>query len=188
MSRLNMSRTPVREALNRLRAERLVIKMPTGGHVIATMSLDEAKELYSLREVLEGLVAREAAVNGCADQVDRMRVVIDQMTRLADYEDEIRRLGRVFHEALLEASGNQWASRILEQLRGQLDRYRFLAVGHSTERRQSAAAEHGRILRLVDERQADAAEATMREHVRASGRAMLQGLERQRTLEPAVGS
>src|SRR5690625_4542360 len=58
-----VSRTPLRHALYRLELEGLLIKHPNGRITVAPMSIEESREIFLVREVMEGLIAREATIN-----------------------------------------------------------------------------------------------------------------------------
>jgi DNA-binding GntR family transcriptional regulator len=175
VKQLGMSRTPVREALSMLLAEGLVVQLTTGGHVVAPTSAEEARQLYAVRAALEGLAARQAASNVDESQIQRMSDILEQMDRMAGFENEIRQLGHAFHTLVLTASGNEWLGRLLHQLRGNLDRYRVMAV-HSPSRRDTALQEHRRILDALMAGDPDSAEDAMRIHVWAGATAAVDAL------------
>ena len=73
---LQVSRTPLREALRLLLAEDLLDQLPTGGMVVRALSATEIEELYSVRAVLEGLMAAEAAARLDAAGEERLRSLV----------------------------------------------------------------------------------------------------------------
>ena len=78
---LGVSRTPVREAMRRLEQEGLVSFQPRRGARLMPTSLPEYLEWLSIREVLEGLAAREVAANGAADVADPGGLLPDRYSR-----------------------------------------------------------------------------------------------------------
>ena len=131
--RFGTSRTPVREALAKLERDRLVQVVPKKGAFVRTISADEIRELYQLREALEGLAVRLAAPR--VDREDlagfeaRFRAMKDQGKR-ATYV-EVRTLGEEFHSFLIKQAGNAKLQEALAQIRGRFIRGAESGAGHS---------------------------------------------------------
>ncbi len=83
-ARMGVSRTVVREVLRQLESEGLVGMIPHRGPVVRALSLDEARELYAIRAVLEGLAARIFATDASAAQVDRLLRTVEASRRHVD--------------------------------------------------------------------------------------------------------
>lgn len=175
---LEVSRTPLREALRMLSAEGLVEQQPTGGSIVAPLDLDQATELYEVRAVLEGLVARQAAERITDRQVDDLTRQVELMERLVDLEREVLRLGKDFHASLEDIAQNHHCSTLLHQLRGHINRYRALST-HKTGRTHAAVAEHRHILQTLLSRSPEEAETAMRSHVLSGAKTLYQALERE---------
>lgn len=165
----DVSRTPLREALRMLLADGLVQQLPTGGMVVAALDPGQMRDLYEVRAALEGVVARQACERLADADVTALETLVDQMSRLVDYPDEMLRLGNAFHARLLTVSGNGYAEQVLRLLRGHLRRYQALTATIDPRRRK-AYVEHSDILDALRERDGDLAEARMREHVLAAYR------------------
>lgn len=164
---LNISRTPLREAILRLEAEGFLRRRPDGGVVVAMLSLREVRELYVVRSVLEGLAAREATARLSEDDLARLDFLVDEMpgadSRPADLQ-RIAQAGREFHQIILRASGNQKCADLLRLLRDHIDRYRRLSLaipGHA----EAAAEKHAAVVRAFRRGDSDEAERIMRRHV-----------------------
>src|SRR5919106_5124985 len=84
---LDMSRTPVRDALRQLEAERLVEKAPSRGFVVPTMTIDDIVEIYEIREVLEGLAARRAAMRMGEAEIAALGETVERAERARDAGD-----------------------------------------------------------------------------------------------------
>ena len=166
---LAVSRTPLREALRMLLADGLVRQLPTGGVVVAPLDPEEMRDLYEVRSVLEGVVAREACDRLTDADLAELEALVDQMSRLVDYPAEMLRLGNAFHARLLSAAGNRYAEQMLRLLRGHLQRYQALTATIDPRRRE-AFGEHSGILEALRARDAGLAETRMREHVLAAYR------------------
>jgi len=164
---LAVSRTPLREALRMLLADGLVHQLPTGGMVVAPLDPQEMRHIYEVRSVLEGVVARQACEALTDAAVLDLERLVDQMSRLVDYPEEMLRLGNAFHARLLDLSGNRYAAQMLQLLRGHLSRYQALTATIDPRRRQ-ALGEHSGILDALRDRNAELVERRMRFHVLAA--------------------
>lgn len=165
---LAVSRTPVREALHMLQAEGLVDRLAMGGVVVASLNLRDAQELYAVRAVIEGQVAFEACQKVTDDDVEDLRRYLDQMRRLTDYEDELLRLGKAFHERVQAIAANHWCSTFMGQLRGHIDRYRPMTT-QNPQRRRDLIEEHTLILDALLSGDPELARSTMQRHVQTGG-------------------
>jgi DNA-binding GntR family transcriptional regulator len=167
----DVSRTPLREALYRLGMERLVVKQSTGRIVVTRLTISEAEEIYQVREVLEGLVAREAALKMTPVLLTRLEETMHLMEAAADssrYTDVIR-YGSEFHQVLYEPSGNETAIHFLDQLRSRIERYRRIGgYKHPDYTAKFPVDEHRHILSLIQNKDADGTEQAMRMHIRRS--------------------
>ena len=163
-ARLQVSRTPLREALRLLTADGLVRQLPTGGVVVAPLDPDDMRDLYEVRAAIEGVVARQACERLGEGDLAELEGLVGQMSRLVDYPDEMLRLGQAFHARLLARSGNEHAVQLLRVLGGHLDRYQALTASIDPRRRE-AYAEHRGILAALRERDPHLADTRMREHV-----------------------
>lgn len=166
---LAVSRTPLREALRMLLADGLVHQLPTGGMVVSPLDPQEMRHLYEVRSVLEGVVARQACEQLTETAVAELERIVDQMSRLVDYPEEMLRLGNAFHARLLDLSGNRYAAQMLQLLRGHLSRYQALTATIDP-RRRAAFGEHSGILDALHRRDAALVEQRMRDHVLAAYR------------------
>lgn len=168
---LEVSRTPLREALYRLEMERLVTKQSTGRIVVARLTFAEAEEIFRVREVLEGLIAREATVKMNQDQLDKLEETMSLMQAAADSNrnaDTIR-YGSDFHQLLYEPSQNATAISFLEQLRSRIERYRRIGgYKHPHYIAKLPVEEHRHIFDYVRKQDAEGAEQSMRKHIRRS--------------------
>lgn len=168
-----VSRTPIRDALRRLAAEGLVEPAPGRGMVVTRLSLDDAEELYEVREALEARAARLAAERGGGDLPGTLNALIKAFgAALKDGDTErLLALDAEFHAAIASAGRNARLQRLIEQLRAQTHaaRVRTLRV---RGRAQRTFRELARLAGAIRTRDASRAEAAMREHL-ASVRADL---------------
>lgn len=164
---LQVSRTPVREALRRLSDEGLAHKIAHHGTAVSPMSLEDILALYVVRENLEGLAARLAAKNTPPGLVPALQKVQAQMEELVDSGDPaaLSRLNITFHRLIREAAGNQYLDRFLgqaEQTVRRLAPTTFAAPGRAS----TGCAEHAEIIRAIEAGDPDAAEEAGKRHMR----------------------
>lgn len=116
---LNVSRTPVREALGQLANEGYLINIPRKGFTVNELSRKKAEELYTIIGVLEGLAAVQAAPRLTEDQIAEMTDLAEQMEEAIKKEDyhEYYVLQSRFHDIFVEASGNAELERIVNQIK-----------------------------------------------------------------------
>jgi len=175
---LDVSPTPVREALARLESDGLVIKEPLRGYSIAPLlDRDAFEELYEVRLLLEPHVARRAGERSNAQLVRNLQRVIDEMQATMDAlggETEARTYREYrrfafqdaeFHELLTLAAGNQLLRDTLARLRSHLHLYRLY---YSSGIGEDTITEHQRILDAIKRRDPDQAAAAMVAHIEKS--------------------
>jgi DNA-binding GntR family transcriptional regulator len=164
---LQVSRTPLREALRLLLAEDLLDQLPTGGMVVRALSADEIDELYTVRATLEGLLAAEAARRVDDADAHRLEALVDRNARLVELPTDAMDAGHDFHLAVADVADHVWASRLHAQVDGQMARYRAF-TNHTQARRTAALAEHRAILEALVARDPERAEQLARAHVLAA--------------------
>ncbi|WP_438315820.1 GntR family transcriptional regulator [Sporosarcina sp. FA9] len=167
-AQLNVSRTPLRQALYRLELEGLIIKQANGRMHVAPITLVEAEEVYKVREVIEGLLAREATLNMTDEKLHQLEDVLVLM-KLAAEQGRIEHTimyGSEFHSKLYALSSNQTAKRLMEQLDGQIERYRRISGYKNPEYSPILPVhEHEEIMKFIRKRNADMVEKEMRKHI-----------------------
>jgi DNA-binding GntR family transcriptional regulator len=166
---LGVSRTPVREALQRLQ-ERGMLTVGAGRSlVVAELSKQQVLELYAMREILEGSAARFAAQHANEAEIDILHRLLDEFDKHRDDPRLLVSLNRRFHGAVCEAAHNRY---LIQTLDGMHD---ALALLHSNtfrvpNRTSESDAEHRRIVLAIERRNPDAAETAARDHVRQAQR------------------
>ena len=172
---LEVSRTPVREALRRLTAEGLAVRAPNQGVQVAPMAIEDILAVYAVRENLEGLAARLAAQRGGDELAASLRdaQVRFEAAGAAGDVDKMIPLNLEFHRILRQATGNQYLERFLTLVEHAVGR--FGATTFETPgRRAETVREHGRIVDAIAERRADDAEKLAMEHMRRARDARIQ--------------
>lgn len=158
-----VSRTPVREALRRLESQGVVTHEARKGAVVASLDYNQLGELYTVREVMEGLAARLAARHASAAEVQLLRDMIARDRQETD-PGKLAQANKRFHRQLHLASHNRVLSRTLDPVR------RSLALLSGTtftasERPKQSNDEHEVIVNAIEARDEDAAEAAARAHI-----------------------
>lgn len=174
-----VSRTPVREALKQLQTEGLVEIRPRVGTFVTSPSRREITELFEIKELLEGAAARLLAQRGNVPEVEQLRDNVDQADRAVRRDDRLRyaELVHEFHDLLIQGADNQKLEAHYRTLMNQLAYARLVQTSLARPGRAlESDQEHHRVLELILEKDGDSAERLMRQHVRASRRAVLEGL------------
>jgi DNA-binding GntR family transcriptional regulator len=153
---LGVSRNPVREALHVLAADGFVELIPRKGAVVASVSDDEAEDLFDVRSALEELSARLAARRCTPELVAELEEVLDRGDEVmaAGEIDELPELNSRFHALLAQASGNAMLTSMVLQVR---DRMQLVYSARVDVRAEQSWEEHRRILAAIragDERRA----------------------------------
>lgn len=177
--RLNVSRTPLREAIKRLETEGLVKIIPNKGATVLKSSPEEIEEMYFIAGGLEGLAAYLAFDNLSEADIDRMRgieLTLEDQECQDDYEGWVK-LNREFHNVFSSACKKSLLIDLLNQRTGHLARYWYLACT-SPGMMDSCIFAHKNILKAFSERDAEAARKAVEEHLFQVGRLMRRHLGR----------
>ena len=148
ITQLNMSRTPVREAINRLAAEGFLQVVPYKGVFIASKTRDEVVSILLVRATLEGMAARLATPNFVPEDFNKMRKMFTPFvgSTLEERRYDFSKANIEFHEFILDRSN---CCALIDTARGLFDQMRLVPFRTSAfiPRLQSALAQH---LELVD--------------------------------------
>jgi DNA-binding GntR family transcriptional regulator len=161
---LGVSRTPVREALQRLQQRGILILGSGRGLVVAQLNHEQVVELYAMREILEGSAARFAAMHATSAEIATLYQLQEQL-RTAVSDDMLHiTLNRRFHQAIYEAAHNRYLLQTLESLNDS-----FALLRSSTfrlpHRTRNSDEERRRIIAAIEKRDPDLAEKEAREHI-----------------------
>ncbi len=169
--KLGISQTPIREALSRLEAEKLVIKVPNVGshHASAQMTPAEVSDLYVLRQLIEPYAAARAAESMNDETLRQLSAMEEEMDRIqAETGVAYARFAEadaMLHSLVATGSGNHLIAETIERLHMHLHIFRFL---FNTNAPQEAAQEHAEIIHALLARDPAAAETAMRVHLERS--------------------
>lgn len=184
--RLGMSRTPIREALQRLEYEGLVVNDRRRGWFVYSLSLDDIRQIFDIKIELEGLAARLAAQQVTEEQSTRLRSALDGIARVTqDHDlDAWHVADQAFHRILFEAAGNDRLQQIILGLNSQMHRIR---AGHLAleGRMDRSLEEHRALTEAILSGDGQAAEEAMHTHLQDLRDSVVNVLER--LVFPLVG-
>ncbi|MCK0167220.1 GntR family transcriptional regulator [Jannaschia sp. S6380] len=171
---MGLSRTPVREAIKRLEQDGLIRHAPHKGAVVRALDPQSMNELYLVREVLEGTAAGLAAQHASTAEITALEELL--ATQPPEGQDdggaEAARRNAIFHDAIGHAAHNRHLLHAMDGLSGAM-----ALLGPTTlsmpGRIPVAMEEHAAILHAISARDAGAADAAARAHIRAAHRARL---------------
>ncbi|WP_130835355.1 GntR family transcriptional regulator [[Erwinia] mediterraneensis] len=163
---LGVSRTSIREALRKLEAEKLVHIVPHKGPMVAMISLQEAKELYALRGVLEGFAAYEFARNGSDSAIARFAQGAQALRDAAERgnQNDVLQAKTALYDIMLDNCGNHLVKEILTSLHSRVNLLRATSL-MEPQRMPSSLAEIDQLSLALQRRDAQAAQQTASLHV-----------------------
>ncbi|MEM1314185.1 MAG: GntR family transcriptional regulator [Pseudomonadota bacterium] len=162
--RFGVSRTPIREALGRLETQGVVAHDGRRGLVVASLDHNQLGELYEVRMVVEGLAARLAARHAAREEQSILRGLVEESRALTSDGEGLRDNNRRFHRQIHLASHNRFLNNMLEGIR----RTMALLTGASLSdpiRVAETIEEHDAIVKAIEARDEDAADAAARDHI-----------------------
>jgi len=165
--RLEVSRTPVREALKRLESEGLAVFSQPRGMTVTELSAGQVLELYAMREILEGAAARFAAEHASVLEIESLKHLVAQHPTIRTAEEAYVNNRRI-DEAIASAAHNVYLLKALNVLQ---DAVSLLGATTYTVpgRIKLGLGEIGNVVKAIANRDPDEAEAAARTHVRAAG-------------------
>ncbi|MFZ6690386.1 phosphonate utilization associated transcriptional regulator [Undibacterium sp. SXout20W] len=163
---LGVSRGPVREAFRSLEENGLVRQEKNCGVYVRQISIEEADEIYEIREALDELVGRKLAKTITQTQLKELRSMVDKMEKLAEKKNvsSYSLLNLEFHDVLVKMTGNEKLLNTYRRLVKELNLYRRNALEQQGTLPISIH-EHREIVELIAAGNVDAAGNMMRQHV-----------------------
>jgi DNA-binding GntR family transcriptional regulator len=161
---LQLGRTPIREALQRLALERLVTSVPNRGWFVTDVNVVDLARVAELRVELEGYAARLAAERAGPDDLAALDRLREEVADMGDVEsDLVMQLDQRVHRAVWRASRNRFLEDACEQQFTHSLRHWFLVLRHV--RLREAVAEHSELFDAIVAHDGGRAEEAMRSHV-----------------------
>ena len=167
---LEVSTTPVREALRDLASEGLIRLDPHRGAVVPELSGDEVHDIYAIRQLLEPYAMRQAVPKVTEQLLDRLRKLHQRMLdepQSAEWVD----FNRVFHMALYDATVSPRLANIIRSLQDASVMYIGASLKRVPHLREDANQDHAAILAALEARDTEAAVKAILKHLEVSLRA-----------------
>jgi DNA-binding GntR family transcriptional regulator len=179
---LQVSRTPIREAIRQLQRDNLVTTDRGGGLRVTIISVADAIQLYDCRIALEKLSVQEACENATVGQLETLESLVAQaeqlMEQFAPDADSFRMLeiDYKFHQFIAESSGNRWLVTFLDQVFDKMSMLRVQTTRHNP-RVLEIRSEHRHIFESIAQRDSDRAVQSIQDHLVASKARVVQEVE-----------
>ena len=172
VTRYGGSRAPIREAIQKLEARNLVVRVPHAGARVVSLSLEELRDIYEVRLELESMACRLAAERMSDADISALEKLLEEHARSIEADQGLsyyQKSGNLdFHYRIIEGSKN---SRLHQMLCGDLYHiirmYRY-RTSTSSERPLQALTEHQGIVEAIKSRDPQLAELLMRRHIQVS--------------------
>ena len=167
--KMNVSRTPIREAIKRLADDGLVKVEPRRGAYVANISIKDMLDVFEVREDMEGFVAKLAAQRITDDEKQQLRAIAreyEEAIEKADDKEVIIELDEKFHNFIVKCSGNETLSELVKYVQELSLRFRYLYYDDFSLY-ESTAEQHNRIMEAVNAGRDEEARAEADSHVKA---------------------
>jgi DNA-binding GntR family transcriptional regulator len=161
-AQLGIGRTPIREALQRLARERLVVILPRRGIIVSEINLKSQLRLLEVRRELERLIARSAAKRATDDEREQFREIVRNFEKSARANDDVAfmRTDRAFNDLCSQASHNEFALGAMSLMHSLSRRFWYIHYKQAADM-PATAKMHADIARAIADGDGDkAAKAT----------------------------
>jgi DNA-binding GntR family transcriptional regulator len=180
---LQVSRTPIREAIHLLEHENLVTSESNGSTQVVTLSVTDAIQLYDCRISLEQLSVTGACQNATQVQLKELETMVKQAEKLVDSQSNQLTCFRLldldyrFHRLLAQSSSNRWLISLLDRVFDQMQLLRIQTTIHNPDVLE-IRTEHRRIYEPVRDRNPEKAVQAIVSHLNASKERVIQEVQR----------
>ncbi len=163
---LDVSRTPVREALTRLLVEGLIEESGKGAVVIG-INNEDIEDIYEIRKRIEGLATSKCARIITADQLEKLREVLElqEFYTFKNQPDNIKKVDSQFHSLIYSYCGSKTLQVMLGELHRKVQRFRRTSLQNS-ERAKAAVIEHRQIFEAIAAHDEKLAEELTIQHIK----------------------
>ncbi len=175
--RLGVSRIPVREALQRLEAEGLVKIQPYKGAVVAEFTMQDVREIFFLRGLLEGTAAKLAAARMTLEVMDNIKALLAQMEYLIGHDADVQALADInarFHETIYKQANSP---KLYNMIKGLWMSFPKSSLLFPRDRASVSLHEHQEIVDALLAGDADRVEALVRFHVESVAKDEIEWVE-----------
>jgi DNA-binding GntR family transcriptional regulator len=172
-----VGRTSIREALRQLEAEGLVTTIPHRGPSVSTISLEEARQLYAVRALLEGHAGRQFALRRVPEDLRDLNTAVKRFVQAAKTENraELIQAKTEFYSILMRGGGNMFVEQMLTMMHNRITVLRLTSMT-TKGRLKHSVAEIKAIHEAIREGDADRAEALCVKHIEEAAKVALRVL------------
>jgi DNA-binding GntR family transcriptional regulator len=174
---MGVSRTTIREAIRRLESEKLITTVPNKGPSIATITLEDAEQIYHVRRLLEGEAAALFAQRATDQEIVELRAALARFEAAVKNDEAITRIAATgqFYDVILHGCGNRIIRELLEGLLARINLLRAKSMSNPG-RSKSSLTEMRKILTAIVQRDPDSARKAAEAHVDAARAAVYPAL------------
>jgi DNA-binding GntR family transcriptional regulator len=179
---LQISRTPLREALKVLASEGLIRQEPRRGSFVNEVTEQDLDEIFPVIALLEGRCAHEAALKATDADLAALLVLHERLQKAAKVQriNDYYEANFAIHEAIILLANNKWLAQVISDLRKILKLARLQQL-HAPGRLQQSLSEHMAVFAALQARDAQGAEAAMRTHLTRQREALRELARNQRS-------
>ena len=163
---MHVSRTPIREAIQKLAAEGFIKIAPNQTLIVTEVSLEDVKEVLQIRGVLEGLAARITAKKITRQEIDELEGIVTQMGLYVTKKDltSYCQVDDEFHNLILNLCGNKWIIQIRDNLGNFIYRFRIKSLS-VPGRLKCSLEEHQKIMESLQKHNSEEADRLSQIHM-----------------------
>jgi DNA-binding GntR family transcriptional regulator len=163
---MHVSRTPIREAIQKLAAEGLIKITPNQTMIVTEISFEDIKEVLQIRGVLEGLAARITAKKITRQEIDELEEIVTQMGLYVTKKDltSYCKVDDEFHNLILNVCGNKWIIQIRDNLGNFIYRFRIKSLS-VPGRLKCSLEEHQKIMESLQKHNSEEADKLSQIHM-----------------------
>ncbi len=175
--KFKVSRLPIREAIRELQAVGLVTIIPRKGAVVSKISVEEIKEIYAVKCLIESFAAGEAAKRITEEEIKELRLLIDKMSSQVKKNNSYKytEIAEKFHRIINKAYGNRRLYEIYKRINNQILWHKINYLS-SPGRIECSFEEHKKILEALTNKDARQVESLMKKHITDAEKALLKRL------------
>lgn len=163
---LGTSRTPVREAIQKLEKEGLVYKLPKGGFAVKSISEEDIDEVFEIRSMLEGYAGFLATKRIGDDEISALEEIVkkgEEYLRKGDLEPLVS-LNTEFHEKLYKSSKSKFLCSLIKDLRDFMYAFRLIMFKYR-ELAEISLEDHKKMIELMKQKKAKSVQSLIKRHI-----------------------
>ena len=174
---LGISRTPIREALNRLAQDGLVELIPRKGAQVSRLKAKDVEEVYELRKLLEGFATEKSAMSIKEEDLNQIKELIVKSERSPEKKLEyFLKADLKLHNLIINHCGNSRLIKMLKSLHNFVNSFRILDTRYD-HRTMQAHKEHKEIVKALSKKDAKTARRLVEQHIENAKKNILADFE-----------